>query len=57
MGRDLELDVWRMVGRFIDLDEALPRIVGRLADRTAFRTVAVRRLDLSRQCLETVAAT
>ena len=55
MGRDLELDVWRTIGHYIDLDDALPRIVAQVGERTALRALVIRRLDLERRCLETVA--
>jgi transcriptional regulator with GAF, ATPase, and Fis domain len=51
----LILDVWREAGRHGDLDETAERIAARLADEMPVRALLIRRLDVERLRLETVA--
>jgi hydrogenase-4 transcriptional activator len=52
----LLLEVWREACRHIDIDQATARIAPVLARRIPFDTLLVRRLNLQRACVETVAA-
>ena len=52
----LELSVWREACRHLDIDESVARMLPMLARNMALDAVIVRRLDLARSRLETVAA-
>ncbi|MGH9158670.1 MAG: sigma 54-interacting transcriptional regulator [Vicinamibacteraceae bacterium] len=52
---DLLLAVWREVCRHIEIDEAISRIAQPVADHVPADLILVRRLDLSRSVLDTVA--
>jgi transcriptional regulator with GAF, ATPase, and Fis domain len=52
----LLLDVWREVCRHIEIGESIERIGPILVRRLPIETILVRRLDLARSCLETVAS-
>ena len=54
--RSLLLDVWREVCRHIEIGEATENIAAMLVGHMPLELVLVRRLDRTRQCLETVAA-
>lgn len=52
---ELLLSVWREVCRHIEINEAIDRIAPQVADLVPVDVILVRRLDLSRAVLETVA--
>lgn len=52
---ELLLSIWREVCRHIEIDEAIDRIAQQMADHVPADLILVRRLDLSRALLETVA--
>jgi hydrogenase-4 transcriptional activator len=54
---NLLLDVWREVGRHLELRESAPTIAAMLAKHLPLGGLLVRRLDSQHQALETVAAT
>src|SRR5690349_9028486 len=54
---NLLLDVWREVGRHLELRESAPTIAAMLARHLPLAGLLVRRLDHQNQALETVAAT
>src|SRR5579862_8013327 len=51
----LLLHVWREVGRHLEIHESVERVVPALAERLPLEHVIVRRIDVQRSCLETVA--
>src|SRR5690348_2182175 len=53
----LLLDVWREVGRHLELRESAPTIAAMLAKHVPLGGLVVRRLDHQHQALETLAAT
>jgi hydrogenase-4 transcriptional activator len=58
MSRNLqvELDVWKEACRPVEIGEAVDRIAARLKNRVPLRLILVRRFDVTRRRLETVAA-
>ncbi len=52
----LLLDVWREACRHIEIGESVARIAPVLAERLPLDRLLVRRIDLERSCVETVAA-
>jgi transcriptional regulator with GAF, ATPase, and Fis domain len=52
----LLLDVWREVCRHLDIAESVTRLAPLLARRFPVAALLVRRIDLSRACVETVAS-
>ena len=52
----LLLDVWREVCRHIEIAEAVDRLAPLLVRKLPADRMLVRRLDLARSCVETVAA-
>jgi hypothetical protein len=53
---ELLLDVWREVGRHLDLVESVERIAPLLHRGLPVAHMLVRRIDLKRSCVETLAA-
>src|SRR5690606_612157 len=53
--RQLELEMWREAGRHLRLHDSLSRMLPLLARRLPVRALAIRRLDLVRARLETIA--
>jgi transcriptional regulator with GAF, ATPase, and Fis domain len=56
MRASLLLDLWREVGRHLELPEFLDRVQSRLSDALPLSSVFVRCLDLPAGCVETVAS-
>ena len=56
MQASLLLDLWREVGRHLELSELLDRVHPRLSDALPVSSLFVRRLDLPGGCVETVAS-
>src|SRR5262245_64188387 len=50
------LDAWREAGRHLEIGDALAQVAPQLARRLPLDLVLVRRLDVARACLETLAA-
>src|SRR5688572_9836868 len=55
MGNPFILDLWREASRHEHLEAALPPLLARLAPRLPAVAVAVRRIDLARRSIETIA--
>src|SRR5688572_19115573 len=56
MGQPFVLQLWREACRHEHLEAALPPLVAHLAPRLPAVSVAVRRIDLARRTIETLAA-
>ena len=56
MHGSLLLEVWREVGRHLELPDLMQRLFTRLKDALPISMLVVRRVDVAAGCIETVAA-